>query len=81
KVRVMKMELDPYLNMYFNKAKDFWCQDPSKQSKMHDIVLIKPLEEPMTATVHHYIHEPVFPLGNIRDPVTGRRCRGPDYID
>jgi len=31
--------------------------------------------------VNHYVAETIFPIGNVIDPVTGRRCRGTQYID
>jgi len=27
------------------------------------------------------VAEHVFPIGNVVDPVTGRRCRGTQYLD
>lgn len=46
-----------------------------------DLVLIRSLPEPVSKQIKHEVHEIVFPVGNIVDPVTGRRCRGPDYLD
>ena len=37
--------------------------------------------EPQSDKVNHVVKEVVFPVGDITDPVTGRRCRGPVYID
>ncbi len=45
-----------------------------------DIVYIKTMEEPQNERCAHYIHDIVFKCGNVIDPVTGKRCRGPDFI-
>lgn len=39
------------------------------------------MEEPQSDVVQHYVHDIVFKMGNIIDPVTGRRCRGAKFID
>ena len=46
-----------------------------------DVVLIKSLEEQKIPQVRHEVIDMVYKLGAIVDPVTGRRCRGKDYID
>ena len=45
-----------------------------------DIVYIKKLDEPQNERCHHYIKDIVFKCGHIIDPVTGKRCRGPDFV-
>jgi hypothetical protein len=66
---------------YFNKEAQLWAADPNQKYGVGDLVLIKKLPEPQSADVRHYVAEPVFHVGNVVDPVTGRRCRGPNYID
>jgi len=46
-----------------------------------DLVLVKKLDEPLIKDVNHFVAEHVFPMGNVIDPVTGRRCRGTEYLD
>ncbi|KAL5021142.1 hypothetical protein ScPMuIL_000297 [Solemya velum] len=81
KVRTLRMVLDKYLKKYFNKKKDYWVCDKKVTSNVGDIVLIKELTERLTPEVKHEVHEMVFELGKVVDPVTGRRCRGRDFID
>ncbi|VDI64705.1 small ribosomal subunit protein uS17m-like [Mytilus galloprovincialis] len=81
-VRVPKMVLDKYLLMYFNHPDQFWAAEtPGTQSKVGDIVKIQELEERASPTITHQVHEHVFKTGEIRDPVTGKRCRGMKYVD
>ena len=44
-------------------------------------MLIKPLEESKSDKIHHKVQEVVFKLGQTVDPITGRRCRGTEFID
>jgi len=46
-----------------------------------DMVLIEQMSEPQSDRVRHVIKEVVFPVGHIIDPVTGRRCKGIEYLD
>ena len=58
-----------------------WAADPDLKYSVGDLVLVKKLEEPLTKDVNHFVAEHVFPIGNVTDPVTGRRCRGTQYLD
>ena len=71
---------DLYLQ-YFNKEAQLWAADPNQKYGVGDLVLVKKLPEPQSADIRHYVAEPVFHVGNVVDPVTGRRCRGPNYVD
>ena len=42
--------------------------------------MIKQLEEPITDKIEHYIHKVEFPSGQVTDPITGRRCRGTEFV-
>jgi small subunit ribosomal protein S17 len=66
---------------YFNKEAQLWAADPNLKYDVGDLVIVKKLPEAQSADVRHYVAEPVFHIGNVIDPVTGRRCRGPEYID
>ena len=66
---------------YYQKRVHYWAADPDGVCKDGDIVLIKQLEEPQSDRVKHYVKDFVFQVGNIVDPVTGRRCRGPEFIN
>lgn len=69
------------LIQYFNKEQQLWASDPTLKYGAGDLVLVKKLSEPLSTEVHHYVSEIVFPIGNVVDPITGRRCRGPYYLD
>jgi len=66
---------------YFNKEEQLWAADPDLKYNVGDLVLVKKLKEPLSKDVSHFVAETVFPIGNVVDPVTGRRCRGPQYLD
>jgi len=66
---------------YFNKEVQLWAADPDVKYGVGDLVIVKKLQQPQSADIRHYVAEPVFHVGNVVDPVTGRRCRGPNYID
>lgn len=66
---------------YFNNQYHYWATEPNMNCKDGDIVLIKPMAEPQSDRVKHYVKEVVFKVGNVVDPITGRRCRGPEFAD
>lgn len=39
------------------------------------------MPEPQSVDVRHYVHDVVFDLGYISDPITGRPCRGTRFAD
>jgi len=69
------------LLQYFNKEEQLWAADPDLKYNIGDLVLVKKLKEPLMKDVNHFVAETVFPIGNVIDPVTGRRCRGTRYLD
>ncbi|XP_064599280.1 small ribosomal subunit protein uS17m-like [Liolophura sinensis] len=81
KVRVIKMMLDQYLLMYFNKRKDYWALEKDVKCNIGDFVLIEELDERVSPRTRFELKEIVFKLGAVVDPVTGRRCRGTEFID
>lgn len=44
-------------------------------------MLIKELPEKLTKLITHSIEEIVFPLGDVTDPITGKKCVGGRYRD
>lgn len=80
KVRQQKMRLDTRLMMYFPHKKDRWCLDPVG-AKPGDIIVMKNLQERYKKDVYAKVDSIMFAVGNIVDPVTGRKCRGTEYID
>lgn len=59
----------------------YWVDDPNKVCKAGDIVLIKELPERLTRLITHSIEEIVFPLGDVTDPITGKKCVVGKYRD
>ncbi|KAB0349490.1 hypothetical protein FD755_006542 [Muntiacus reevesi] len=81
KVRVTRLVLDPYLLKYFNKRKTYFAHDALQQCTVGDIVLLKALPVPRTKHVKHELAEIVFKVGQVVDPVTGKRCAGTTYLE
>lgn len=81
RVSVQQMKLNEIVNVYYNENRNYWAADPELKCSVGDLVLLQNLSQPQSDRIKHRVHEIVFPVGNIVDPVTGRRCRGPDYLD
>jgi hypothetical protein len=73
-VKVLKMEMNDYLKMYFNKSYLFNSVDMnSVKSKKGDIVLIRKLEQPESQDKMYKIEKILFKLDDLRDPITGKK--------
>lgn len=72
-----------FLNFqYFNHPETYWAAEPESMTcKVGDIVKIQKLPESVTPITTHKVCEHIFKIGEIVDPVTGRRCRGTKFID
>ncbi|XP_063830401.1 small ribosomal subunit protein uS17m [Ostrinia nubilalis] len=81
KIRVKRLELDENLLMYFKKDEFYYCHDPSKVCKTGDIVLIQALPQKLTKLITHEVKEVVYPLGDVTDPVTGKKVAKERYRD
>ena len=71
-VKVIRMELDEYLKMYFNKPYTVMTLDTKNLTKKGDIVLIKKLEKPPTLLKRFEIAEVLYKIDDIVDPITGK---------
>ena len=71
-IKVLKMEQNEYLRMYFNKSFKFLSVDENASSTVGDIVLIKKLKNPPTQDKQFGIEKVLFKVDNIIDPITGR---------
>ncbi|GFS27429.1 28S ribosomal protein S17, mitochondrial [Elysia marginata] len=80
-VRVMQQVFDKHLNMFFPESKDYKVIEQEVKVNSGDIVRIEKLNEKLTVEVEHKVVEVVFPIGRTVDPITGRRCRGMNFID
>ncbi|CAD7092322.1 unnamed protein product [Hermetia illucens] len=81
KIRIRRMELDENLLMYFKKDEFIFAHDPEKKCKTGDIVLIKELPKKFTRLITHSVEEIVYPLGDITDPITGKKVVVGKYRD
>jgi hypothetical protein len=73
-VKVLKMEMNDYLKMYFNKSYLFNSVDTNDiKSKKGDIVLIRKLDQPESQDKMYKIEKILFKLDDLRDPITGKK--------
>ncbi|KAH3776687.1 hypothetical protein DPMN_178118 [Dreissena polymorpha] len=81
KVRAQNMKLDRRLMIYFPAKRDRWCVEQQNQTKIGDIVIMKNLPHAVDKDVFTKVNEVLYSVGNIKDPITGRLCRGTEFID
>jgi len=58
---------------YFKKDEFYFAHDPQKVCKTGDVVLIRELPERLTRLITHNVEKVVYPLGDITDPLTGKK--------
>lgn len=73
KVRIPNYEFDDYLLMYLKKNDFIYATDPENKAQVGDTVLIRNLEKPLTRLITHKIIDVVYSLGDITDPITGKK--------
>ena len=68
---------------YYNEQHYIWAIERETTARIGDIILIEQLPEPIKKVppISHEVKDIVYPVGNVIDPVTGRRCRGTVFID
>lgn len=81
KVRVTRLVLDPYLLKYYNKRKTYFAHDALEQCTVGDVVLLKALSEKRSKHVKHELSEVVYKVGQMVDPLTGKRVAGKQYLE
>ncbi|KAI9575630.1 28S ribosomal protein S17, mitochondrial isoform X1 [Glossina fuscipes] len=81
KIRIRRMELDTNLNMYFKKDEFLFAHDPEKMCKTGDVVLIRELAQRLTRLTTHKVEKVVYSLGDITDPITGKKVVLGKYRD
>lgn len=64
---------------YFKDESIYWVDDPAKVCKSGDVVLIRELPQRLTKLITHSIEEIVQPLGDMTDPVTGKKIVAGKY--
>lgn len=81
KIRIQSLELDTNLLMYFKKHDFIYAHDPEKKCNIGDIVLVQELPEKLTRIIAHKVVNVVYPLGDITDPITGKKVVVSKYRD
>ncbi|KAG8451795.1 hypothetical protein GDO86_003841 [Hymenochirus boettgeri] len=81
KVRVTRLVLDSYLLKFYNKRKTYFAHDAQQQCTVGDIVLLNALPERRSKHVKHELSEIIYKVGQVVDPLTGRRCAGTVFVD
>ncbi|XP_067630483.1 small ribosomal subunit protein uS17m [Eurosta solidaginis] len=81
KIGIRRMDFDKNLNMYFDKYEFLFAHDPEKVCKTGDIVLISELPQRLTRLITHKVEKVVYPLGDITDPLTGKKVVVGKYRD
>ena len=66
---------------YYTSSTKLWAADPDRNTEIGDIVEIKQMDEPQSARVKFFVKDIVFGVGKTRDPITGKRCKGPVFIN
>lgn len=72
-VKVLKMQLNNSLKMYFNKSIEINCTDTTNVSKNGDVVLIKRIEPLVKPFESYEVKEVIFKAGLTVDPVTNEK--------
>ncbi|EEB15641.1 mitochondrial 28S ribosomal protein S17, putative [Pediculus humanus corporis] len=79
RINVTKLELDEKLLMVIYLR--FFFVDQSKICKTGDVVLVKELTKKLSNLMTHEVIKVIYPLGDVVDPVTGKRVVGYHYRD
>lgn len=66
---------------YYNKRKTYFAHDALRQSTVGDIVLLKALPEARSKHVKHELAEIVYKVGQVVDPLTGKRVAGTEFVE
>lgn len=81
KIRIRELKFDSYINMYFTEHKFVFAIDPEKRCKTGDTVLIQNLPEKLTRVITHKVIDVIYPLGDVTDPITGKKVVAGKYRD
>ncbi|OXU20166.1 hypothetical protein TSAR_004698 [Trichomalopsis sarcophagae] len=79
RVQIPVFEYDDYLHMHFRKYQYIFAHDPNRLCKTGDMVLVQSLPEKMTKHITHKVIEVIMPLGDVTDPVTGKKVAASVY--
>ena len=70
-----------YPLQYYNKRKTYFAHDALQQCIVGDIVLLKALPEKKSKHVNHELAEIVYKVGNVVDPLTGKKVAGRRFLE
>jgi small subunit ribosomal protein S17 len=68
-----------FVLQYFEKNVAYIAHDAENKCKSGDIVLIEEMSKQLTRDITHDILKVVYPLGDVTDPITGKKCEGGQY--
>ncbi|XP_018011568.1 uncharacterized protein LOC108668827 [Hyalella azteca] len=74
KVRITRLIFNDFLKMHFRHYADIVVHDEKKLARTGDVVLLRKLRQPLSLEKRHEIIKVVYPLGDITDPLTGKKC-------
>lgn len=66
---------------YFSNFEFLYAHDPERKCKTGDIVLIEQLPQKMSRLITHKVKEIIYPMGDITDPITGKKVIWTKYRD
>lgn len=69
------------LVQYYNKRKTYFAHDALQQCTVGDVVLLKALPERRSKHVKHELAEIVYKVGQVVDPLTGKRVAGTEFVE
>lgn len=70
-----------FVYKYYNKRKTYFAHDTLEQCTIGDVVLLKALPEKRSKHVNHELAEIVYKVGQVVDPLTGKRVAGTQYLE
>ncbi|VDP90149.1 unnamed protein product [Echinostoma caproni] len=79
KVRIHKLCLNRFLLKYYYQTATYWAHDQDIKTNIGDMVLVEKTNQPIAFHTMYKLKKIVYPIGQIRDPVTGLLCEGPEY--
>lgn len=66
---------------FYNKRKTYFAHDALEQCSVGDVVLLKALPERRSKHVKHELSEIVYKVGQLVDPLTGKRVAGCQFLE
>ncbi|CAB0033599.1 unnamed protein product [Trichogramma brassicae] len=81
KVEIFGHEYDHRLHMFFRTKRAVFAHDPEKKCKTGDTILVRQLPEKMTRLITHEVVDVIYPLGDVTDPITGKKVAAGVYRD